>query len=181
MWSFLKGYQLTDSSTSYIMNELSEKICHKCNRLYFPSSRHKLCPSCRKRTYTNPCQQCGQLKQRHSKICIDCFRESKQYPISQKKHLSKDGYIYVYYNKHPYCDKSGRVMEHRLVIEKQLGRYLLPFENVHHKNGLRDDNRIDNLELWVKTQPNGARVQDLVKWAKYILKRYGGVSSMVEH
>lgn len=116
--------------------------------------------------------------QRHSKICIECFRESKQYPISQKRHISKDGYVYVYYKKHPYADSSGRVMEHRLVMEKNLGRYLFPFENIHHKNGLRQDNSIENLELWVKSQPTGVRVQDLVKWARYILKLYGGISSV---
>lgn len=46
-------------------------------------------------------------------------------------------------------------------------------ENVHHINGRRDDNRPENLELWVKTQPSGQRAQDLVAYAKEILKEYG--------
>lgn len=86
--------------------------------------------------------------------------------------------MYVYYKVHPYADRSGRVLEHRIIFEQKLGRYLLPFESVHHKNSVRNDNRIENLELWSKSQPTGARVENLVEWAKEILKLYGDVSSI---
>jgi len=57
------------------------------------------------------------------------------------------GHIYILMPNHPFATKQGYVFEHRLVMEKVLGRYLRPQEIVHHKNKIHDDNRPENLEL----------------------------------
>ena len=102
-----------------------------------------------------------------------------------------NGYRYVYVPTHPNSAGDGLIMEHRILMSESLGRPLGKLETVHHKNGIRSDNRIKmghelggcpptccNLELWTKSQPAGQRVIDKVAWAKEILALYGDGSSV---
>ncbi len=128
--------------------------------------------------------QVSHLREGHTRSCGCLQRENagKNHKTGSDNHMwkggryvDKSGYAlrYVGINGHPRY-KKRYVLEHVLVMENLLGRYLFPGENVHHKNGVRDDNRSENLELWVTSQPCGQRPEDLLKWADEIILRYRG-------
>ena len=77
--------------------------------------------------------------------------------------INNKGYILIHSPEHPACKNNKRkyVGEHRLIMEKHLGRYLKSDESVHHKNGIKTDNRLENLELWGKSHPYGIRIGDI--------------------
>jgi hypothetical protein len=85
--------------------------------------------------------------------------------------IDKGGYIQVR-TESGNGSKGRYTYEHRLVMQEVIGRTLVKGETVHHKNGIRNDNRPENLELWSEAQPYGQRVEDKVAHAIEILERY---------
>lgn len=113
---------------------------------------------------------CNELIWVSQKFCKDHIVGWPKYPFSQefpgwRRSQSSSGYITLTRGK-------VKAYEHRLVMEKILGRELLPGENVHHRDGNRSNNSEPNLELWIVNQPPGQRKEDLLAWADEIIRRY---------
>lgn len=155
------------------------RICITCNSEFAPSSRHKKCPSCRHKTKKIPCPLCKKLMRPESIQCQNCRPPQKFLGELNSRwkggRFNQDGYVKILFPEHPRVQNKSNnyIFEHILVMEEKLGRFLFDGETIHHLNGVRDDNRIENLELWAfRQQPSGQRVEDLADWAEEILSRY---------
>lgn len=122
-------------------------------------------------------------------VCVSCYRKihyqehekNRRYPngISKErecaigtKRVTNEGYIDIKIPSDHSSLSRDWMKEHRYVMEIFLGRKLLPEENIHHINGDKTDNRLENLELWITKQPKGQRPIDLIEYAEWIIKTY---------
>ena len=142
-----------------------QRDCSHCQRRFNTVGRtHSLCPNCRRKV---PCSTCDGLMEPKAQRCGACHAP----PLPPGEYRWK---------RHPSGYMRARVdgvdkFQHVLVMEQALGRPLVEGESVHHLNGVRDDNRPENLELWVRPQPTGVRARDAYAWALAIVERYEGV------
>lgn len=120
------------------------------------------------------------LRRRKSLMCKRCSARNAAKTLRKNGRHNYQGYVYLsqwriqelYPTVASFYSHRKRVQEHILVMAQSLGRGLTTDETVHHKNGIRNDNRLDNLELWSRNHPKGQRVDDKVSWAKSILSKY---------
>ncbi|MEK6884298.1 MAG: HNH endonuclease [Nanoarchaeota archaeon] len=142
-----------------------------------------------KRHYKNYCKVCYNreraknplIREHDNKISLIYQRKRKGIPIdlpllkakNGSGYINSQGYKQIRKKGHPNASKCGNIQEHTFVMSEYLGRPLKKGESVHHKNGIKHDNRIENLELWNKSQPIGQRVEDKIDFYKKFLEDYG--------
>ena len=143
-----------------------ESTCQQCGKIFLLSRKKKTQPFCSRECYVKAsrklpdrqCQQCGKTFRPSGNRQTHCSKQCAMRTITQARPNTRGwyktamGYIQVHQPDHPSASKTGYVMEHRLVMEKVLGRYLERHEVVHHKNRLKADNRPENLEVMSKKQ-----------------------------
>lgn len=162
----------------------AKKVCLQCSSEFVPASpQQKFCShacsaASQRADRTVSCQWCKtEFERPHGKARAFCSRSCSMkarnaglvanYADLPPKQAAPDGY---YYTRDGYKARKvggAQVFEHREVMEATIGRPLMPGERVHHRNGKRDDNRPENLELWTgvgtsKKDPHGVRMVDKV-------------------
>ena len=135
--------------------------CIKCNKVTI-RTKGSIKTNIKLGKFTLLCKQC--MSGVHKKSYLGKYIDNKGYVLLRKSDIEKE--------YHWLLEDENYLLEHRFIMGKHLNRKIRKDENIHHINGVKDDNRLENLELWSTSQPSGQRVRDKIKWAKEILKIY---------
>lgn len=139
--------------------------CSSCQYKYYKEKKPEKFKTAMDRVY----DKIAKKRRRAKGFCDD----HKFHNGPRKEGYNLKGYKIVILIDPETGDYSRRTYEHVLVMEQKIGRRLVKGEIVHHKNGVRDDNRPENLELWNKGQPAGQRVEDRIPYYIEFLEQYG--------
>ena len=148
LWWYEHAHKNTSTGTARYQAYIKE--CLSCGK-FFPERY-------RKPSGTNTGEYCSKgcwYKSQKGRTC-PWVRGSNHYAWKGGRKINHFGYVDILME-----DIGKYVLEHRHIMEQHLGRPLLPNEQVHHKNGIRDDNRIENLELWAKKHSPGVAAEDI--------------------
>lgn len=131
-----------------VKKEVADKICLQCGKS-FSKPAYEGIKTFEKRKYCklSCCHKNSKGHIAYNKINPRCMPRGKNHHNWKGGRIKHDGYIQILKPNHPFSDKKGYILEHRLIVEKYIRRYLKPKEIVHHDNGIPDDNRIENLCL----------------------------------
>ena len=157
---------------------IEDRQCEYCNKKFHPRwdtqrfcSRRCGYDNRRKPRVTENCVQCGKLLRRdrpkHVRYCSPRCVQLGSFgrirgpvaPLGTIKN-TQSGYLAIKVGKeYPGSNRTGWILHHRYLMEQHLDRHLERREHIHHKNGRRDDNRLENLELWALDHANPAGVR----------------------
>lgn len=160
------------------------RACIQCGDDFLPArSNYVRCVLCRinraSRRNTKTCLDCNNRIGPQANRCQGCSNKNmagagNHNYIGKKKTVQ--GYVVLSDSEsktHPNAWECGEgIYEHIKVMSDFLGRPLIESEEVHHLNGIRNDNKIGNLELWTRSHPTGIRVEDMYEWAVGIVEQY---------
>jgi hypothetical protein len=156
-------YWYAGGDRSVYLKRIGTLNCKVCDKEFVPTHLNNMTycsKKCSRRHWAVP------IRKKDSRSIEDC----KEPPT---KIQTKNGYTSYYMPQHPNAAMTGYVSVHVYEMAKKLQRPLMKGETVHHINGIKNDNRIENLELWRSSHPPGQRVEDKINWAIEFLKEYG--------
>ena len=144
--------------------------CGKCQYYWYKENHPESAEKCKKRSNSIFSEKRKKEARIRRGVPLDSVLRRKG--GRPEGYINERGYVLMVF-KDPITGLWIRKFQHVLVMSNHLGRPLIKGETVHHLNGIRNDNRIENLELWNKGQPSGQRVEDRIKYYIEFLIQHG--------